>query len=189
MKIYDLLNSYQIQEDELRKILDFVTPVSSHDQVYSPQISKHLMSSCIAFEGICKEIGSFNKTCPGNIGEYKALMLGKFPKITDFEVQITVGNRILKPFENWNETNLVWWTDYTDLKHSYFQNLSSGNLLSCMNTLGAYLLAILYYGYLENNNSIPLIPHLLAPSLLSPKDYSTNNFENGGMFYQYPLLI
>jgi hypothetical protein len=189
MKIYDLLNSYQIQEDELRKILDFVTPVSNHDQVYSPQISKHLMSSCIAFEGICKEIGVFYNSSTGNIGDYKALMLGRFPKITDFEIQITIGNRILKPFENWDKASLSWWNDYTELKHNYFQNISSGRLLSCMNALGAYLLAILYYGYLENNNTPPSIPHLLAPSLLSPKDYSNNNFESGGMFYQYPLLV
>jgi hypothetical protein len=189
MKIYELLNSYQIQEDELRKILDFVTPVTNHDQVYSPQISKHLMSSCIAFEGVCKEIGSFKKVTPGNIGDYKALMLGNFPKIIDFEVLVTVGNRVLKPLENWDEKNLTWWTDYTELKHNYFQNLSSGNLRSCMNALGAYLLTILYYGYIENNNTLPSIPHLLAPSLLSPKDYSSNNFESGGLFYQYPLLL
>lgn len=189
MKVYDLLNSYQIQENELRKILDFVTPITNHDQVYSPQISKHLMSSCIAFEGICKEIGSFNQKCPGNISEYKSLILGKFPRITSFEIQITIGKRVLIPFDNWDKGNLIWWKGYTDLKHNYFDNASSGNLLNCMNALGAYLLAILYFGYLENKNSYPLIPNLLAPSLLSPKDYSNNDFENGGMFYQYPLLI
>ena len=57
-------------------------------------------------------------------------------------------------------------------------------------TAAVALIAILYFGYLENKEKNPFIPDALAPSLLIPRDYSSNSgFDGGGIFHDFPLLI
>ena len=190
MQMFTLLSAYQSHEHDLRKILNFVSPVITQDKVYSPQIAKHLMSSGIAFEGVCKQIGKLLKLTPGEIGQYKEMMLSKFPKIWQFEIQISLEARTLQPLQGWSLSKLDWWTAYTSLKHDYFGNIAEGQLIHALNSTGAYLIAILYFGYLENKEKNPFIPDALAPSLLIPRDYSSNSgFDGGGIFHDFPLLI
>jgi hypothetical protein len=190
MQMFTLLSAYQSHEHDLRKILSFITPDIKHDGVYSPQIAKHLVSSGVAFEGVCKEIGRVIEITPGDIGAYKAMMLSNFPKIWQFEVMISIENRVLKPLHGWSSANLDWWTAYTNLKHDYFGNIADAQLVHALNATGAYLIAILYFGYLEHHKKNPHVPDALAPSLLIPKDYSSSSgFDGGGIFHEFPLII
>lgn len=189
MKTFTLLNAYQSHESELKTIMDFVSPIEEHDSVYSPQIAKHLLNSGIAFEGLCKLIGAHFDKHLQNIGEYKELILVTFPKIHEFEVQIAMQNRILKPFDGWDKSKLSWWKNYVKLKHNYFENLHLGCLGEALKAISAYLILILYFSYLEHGEQHPSVPSSLAPSLLIPKDYSSDNFQQAGFFYTYPLLV
>lgn len=189
MEILTLLNSYLRHESDFRTITEYLSPTEGHDQVYSIQIARHLLNSGIAFESICKKIGGLKNEKPGNIGAYKHLILKEFPRIVDFEVQLSLNGRIIKPFEDWSFGNLKWWQNYTDLKHSYFENLSKGCFGESLKAFSAYLVLILYFGYLENKKKYPDIPSMLAPSLLIPKDHTNSTFDNGGMHFQYPVLL
>jgi hypothetical protein len=189
VKTLTILNSYQLHENDFKTITEYISPIQSHDSVYSPQIAKNLLNSGIGFESLCKNIGKLVGQDIGNISQYKEVILTKFPKIVDFEVQLTLTHRIIKPLENWKNGNLNWWDSYTKLKHNYFENLNYGCLGEALNAISAYLVLILYFGYLENKNVFPDIPSSLGPSLLSPKDYSNSSFESGGFYLQYPLLL
>lgn len=188
MQIFTLLNTYKTHENELRTILDFITPDLCHDKVYSPQIAKHLLNSGSFFEATCKEIGRYYGGNLNSMSEYKDTLLHNFPRIIEFEAQISLNNRIIKPLDGWDIGKLSWWSDYNSVKHDYFKNINKGYLDSALKAFASYLITVLYLGYLENNKVCPDIPTSLAPTLIRPKNYKSNGFFNGGFFVGYSVL-
>lgn len=141
-KVQRMWNYFLAIEDDLKFTTRFVEP-EGQEQVYSLEFTKILLLSCSEIEAVSKLIAVNNGFAePGNIGQYKELILNKFPGITDAEVYAR--DIAFKPFKDWQNGKLEWWEAYTDIKHSRVENYRKGNYINATYALGALYLLILY---------------------------------------------
>lgn len=97
-----------------------------------------------AFKKLCNEI---NGSTPGNIGEYKDIILTELPNLGALKsIMREDQTREYYPFKDWNQGPLPWWDVFVDTKHNLVDK--SATLDVAMNMLSAFqLLLILVDAY------------------------------------------
>ena len=112
-------NYFLMLESDLDNTSRYIEP-SKQESVYSFEFAKLLILACTevesVFKAICFEIEK--KQVAGEIGTYKATILGKYPKIVNSVVNIKRLGRSIKPFEEWSSGSLSWWGAYQTVKHN-----------------------------------------------------------------------
>ncbi len=138
-------NYFLTLESDLDNTSRYIEP-SKQENVYSFEFAKLLILACTevesVFKALCFEIEK--KQVAGDIGTYKATILGKFPKIVDSVVNIKRLGKSMKPFEEWSSGPLSWWGAYQNVKHSRGSHFSDATYINATTALAALYILIFY---------------------------------------------
>lgn len=105
-----------------------------------------------ALKELCKKI---NGSTPGNMSDYKSIILAHLPNITEINVCNKQNGMRCFPFKCWNEGKLQWWSVYTELKHNIVDE--KANLGIALEMLQAYLLLLFCINAMDGNIYIDYI--------------------------------
>lgn len=110
------------------------------------------------------------------ITDYAQFILAGYPDIKNQEVEVIVGDVVVKPFDNWDATragqSLAWWTAFTNIKHNRTGNKKDASLESVLNILSAlFLLEMKYLKIISAEQNEPDIPDEES-SIFTLKDWS-----------------
>lgn len=83
---------------------------------------------------------------PGNINEYKQLLLTMLPDMEQYQVRLLNTETLITPFANWSSKKLQWWEAYNQIKHG---SSRLPKLDHALNALAAYeiLLHLIHVEY------------------------------------------
>ena len=145
---------YMSLEEDLSSTSRYIEP-KGQESVYSFEFAKLLVLACIEIEAVFKEIclTICENKLPQDIGKYKEIVLGKYPKIVESTVSIRKLGKDIKPFENWDKCKLSWWDAYQKVKHSREKYFVFATYLNVVTAISA--LHILIH-YLSQATGIPL---------------------------------
>ena len=149
-KIDSLWNFFLVLDDDMNNTSRYVDPIGN-ENVWSFEFLKVLLLSCTESESIfklmCRKIDSSN-SC-GNIGDYKRIILGAFPKIVNATVTVKRLEREIKPFEGWDVGPLQWWDAYQLVKHNRDGNFQKATYMNAITVLSALYILILYLSKID----------------------------------------
>ncbi len=160
---------YSYLEQEFIKCTRYVPLVPEHYEVWSLHFVDILLKAGSVFDSFLKrvvfsptlnEVDDINKYRSGNkkidvVAYYN--IFETYYRLSSKEIYELQTNEMqkFKPFSRWNSNEykkLLWWNDYTDLKHDRFANKEKATLKSVVNALGSlFLLNVLHL------ESIPLL--------------------------------
>jgi len=137
-------NYYLSLESDLSNTSRYVEP-SGQEEVHSFEFAKLIILSCTEVESlmkiICFELTNEEK---GNIGEYKQVILGRFPNIVSAYVTISRLGKDLTPFAGWDTGHLQWWESYGLVKHRRGSEFERANYQNAATALSAVYVLIFY---------------------------------------------
>lgn len=138
-------NYFLMLESDLDNTSRYIEPVGQ-ENVFSFEFAKLLILACTeiesVFKAICFEIE--NKQVAGDIGTYKATILGKYPNIVHTTVIIKRLGRNIEPFYGWDTGPLPWWTAYNEVKHNRGSKFSNATYINATTAIAALYVLILY---------------------------------------------
>ena len=177
-------------EDELINCSKYVEFNSNNYSTYSIEFAKLIMTSSSeidsVFKELCKAISPTSN--PKNITEYYPIIIGKYPKFTEIEIEVFKYNISFKPWENWNDTvRPSWWRGYNEIKHERELNFEKANLENTLYSIGALFALLLYLG-IEKSGPINYVEvnAFEAPRTFKTKDRSSG-FSSSGIVVVYDL--
>ena len=131
-------------EKDLADTGKYIEP-AGQENVYSFEFAKLLILSCTEIESIFKEIGK-NKEGkePGDISDYKRIVLKYFPKIIESTVDVPRLSKSIEPFHGWNSGPLVWWDAYNKVKHSRGEHFFEASYINATTAMSALYILIFY---------------------------------------------
>jgi hypothetical protein len=132
-------------EEDISNTSRFVEPTQK--EVYSFEFLKLIILACSEIESTFKYMCTIIKNgekYKRDISEYKSIILGKYPKITQAVVRINRTLEMIKPFENWNNGKLFWWDAYQNVKHSRANSFSQATYWNAVHALSALYILIFY---------------------------------------------
>ncbi|MGB5944270.1 MAG: hypothetical protein WBG71_15400 [Leeuwenhoekiella sp.] len=143
------LEYYKSIEQDLTDCTRYVEFDSRNFDTYSIEFARIIMASSseidMVFKLICKSIDPDSN--PQNILQYYPILTSKYPRFTTIEMEVPKFNISFKPWENWNQDNSpVWWRGYNKIKHERDLNFEKASLINTLNSVGALLSLLLYYG-------------------------------------------
>lgn len=150
-ELNDIWNYYLSLEQDISNTSRYIEPAGQED-VHSFEFAKLLILACTevesVFKAICFKISG--EQPPGNIGNYKEIILGHHPKIVDASVTINRLGKDVKPFQEWSEGPLSWWSAYQGVKHSRNLHFGQATYRNAVNAIAALYVAIFYLAKIEN---------------------------------------
>jgi hypothetical protein len=176
-------------ESDLARCTRFVEFVPENYDSYSVEFARIIMASASEFDTLaksfCKLIEPTKK--PKSINKYQPIIILKYPRFVEYEIEIPRYKLKFKPWENWSSTDAPdWWTNgYNKIKHnrtSYFKNANLKNAL--LSTTGL-MVGILYF-YKEKYGEAPTMSLSQSPTLLEPKNYDPSDNAEIGFSYNFP---
>ncbi len=158
----DVWRSFVSLENELGEFIEFVPLEKRNQNVFSPRLGTILMSSCVQIEALFKSIinspfldreksiahDKLNEMRQGiarqrgNLAQYRevlepCLLLSKrkvtireFPKVY----------KVVSPFRLFEKMKApTWWKSYTQVKHSFYENIREATLRRTITAVAALL--------------------------------------------------
>jgi len=160
-------------EDDLVKCSRFVEFNQSNFGAYSIEFARILLASASEFDVvakmICKEIKP--NEAPGNINEYRDLIIGDFPKFYSTEINIPRYALSFSPWAEWNnDNNPDWWSSYNKVKHERNNHFSDATLENALLATSGLLCGLMYYYKLtlSPTREVTINP---SPQFFEPKWY------------------
>ena len=148
--IRSIWNYYLSLEKDLEDTSRYIEP-KGQENVHSFEFAKLLVLSCTELESvfklICYECTGEKK---GNIGEYKEVVLEKYPNIVFAEVSINRWGKTICPFEGWDKGCLTWWKAYGNVKHNREDNFDEATYQNVIYALLALYVCIFYLSKIVN---------------------------------------
>lgn len=161
MSIYGWQRYLGIEKDFLEAQFYVSFDISS---AYSEFFTREVILLGVEIEAAFKELCSRTTgTVPGNMGQYKDVILSNYPGIVDIYVKNKQTNIIEKPFENWDNGRLTWWDAYTNVKHNLIDQ--NATLQVALSMLKAYELLLFCVAAKQGDFSID---YLSTPKLFIP---------------------
>lgn len=143
--LYGMWNYFLMLESDLDNTSRYIEP-QGQENVYSFEFAKLLILACTeaesVFKAICFEIEK--KQVSGDIGTYKATILGKYPKIINATVKVKRLGRNIEPFNGWDTGPLSWWSAYNEVKHNRGSSFSDATYINATTAIAALYVLILY---------------------------------------------
>jgi len=140
-------NYFLALEAELESSFNYIEPNKQNYKCYGAKYASLLNAVSVEFETTAKTLIHTLKPSAkvGSISQIKSELLSLFPKIGENKVQITrIGKTTVKPFENWSNSKLEWWTSYTELKHNRVKNYHEANLKNLLSAMSSLLVLLIY---------------------------------------------
>lgn len=165
----EIWNYYLSLEKDLDNTSRYIEP-KGQENVYSFEFAKLLVLSCTELESVLKLLCyECNGKKAGNIGEYKGIILEKYPKIVFAEVNIARWGETIRPFEGWDKGSLFWWSAYGNVKHNREDNFKEATYKNAVYALSALYISIFY---LASKSNITFSGYA---SIYIQSDYSARN--------------
>ena len=143
-------NYYLSLEADLANTSRYIEP-AGQEKVHSFEFAKILILSCTEIESVFKAICfSVEGIEPGDISEYKRVLLSNYPKIVETTVLVSRLGKNIQPYNEWATGPLSWWSAYQLVKHSRGSNFSSASYENALNAIAALYIAIFYLSKIEN---------------------------------------
>ena len=147
-KKYDWDNYLIIEQDfiEAKKYLSFER--AANLEADSPFLQNEIVLLGSKVEIAMKKLiqcrNKDNSFCPGNISDYKRMLLVIFPDIESYESLLIHSDLKITPFKGWSQKQLTWWEAYSKIKHG---SSRIPKLEHALNLLSAYqiLLFLIHY--------------------------------------------
>lgn len=143
-----LWNYFLILEEDFKNTLRYIELTEKNWDCFSLELSKQLICIATEFENICKALcKEINGTTPGNLKEYKEIILKEFPNIWNTNVFIDYKNQMeIKPLASWENIGgqLDWWNAYGNIKHNRYNNFQSASLKNTLYALSSLLILEAY---------------------------------------------
>jgi hypothetical protein len=190
-------NYFLALESDLKVISRYVEVHENNYNTFSIALTQLFLATCsevdIVLKDMCR-ILSGNEV--DNMGEYRNVILRKFPSLRDYKVAIPLYGLEIMPWQGLEENKgLAWWTAYNEVKHSRNIHFAKANLWNCINALGALYIGIfnlirVHQGKREKEFSANLIYQHLQPRqelfLLQEEDFYRDIAEGrGSMMFPY----
>lgn len=138
-------NYYLTIENDLTNTSRYIEPLGQ-EMVYSFEFAKILILACTevesVFKAMCREITGTEPE--GNMGEYKKIILGKYPKIVNSTVIVNRLGKNIEPFYEWSTGKLTWWDAYQVIKHSRGEHFEQATYRNAVNSMAALYILIFY---------------------------------------------
>ncbi len=144
-------NYYLAIEDDLRNLTRFIDFSNKNLSTYSIELARLLLAAASEVDVILKKFCILldNAKSPGNINDYKNIIIDKCDDIINEEIIIHRYGLKTKPLSNWgNDKNPDWWKSYNNVKHERNLYFKEANLKNTINAIGAlYIINMYYYKY------------------------------------------
>jgi len=158
-------NYFIALERDMESTSRYVEFCEANFSVYSIELAHLLFAAASEVDVVAKLLcGQINPAAsPGNINEYKAVLLPALPDLPQADVFVPRYGLSFKPWSNWaGEQNPLWWRSYNNVKHERDAHFGEATLKNSLNALGA-LLILIYHYYSRKLARAPVLA-------LSPKD-------------------
>lgn len=156
-------------EKELADSSRYIEPEGQED-VYSFEFRKIIILACTecetAFKALCEIIDQSKNR--GSIGDYKGIILGKYPKLVEAKVTISRWHKTIQPFKKWDTGKLEWWDVHQAIKHDRGSNLKQATYQNAVYTLSA-LYVLIFYLYRASSKYITELRSYYITSQYAPK--------------------
>ena len=150
-ELNEIWNYYLTLEDDISGTSRYIEP-RGQENAYSFEFAKILILACTELESVfkflCVEITG--EQPEGNIGKYKEIILGKYPRIGDAVVTVRRWGVDIQPFQEWTSGKLSWWGAYQVVKHSRGEYFSGASYKNAVYALAALYIAIFYLAKTAN---------------------------------------
>lgn len=178
-------------EADLDRTTRYVEFHSDNYRTYSNEFARLIMAASSEFDTIAKQICKIidPHSQPHNISQYYPIITGRYPKFTQFEVQIPQYDFNFKPWARWkNDRSPDWWSKgYNKIKHDRDKHYHQANMFNAILSISGLLVAILYH-YDAKYNGNPEVKLGQLPRLLVPRSYEDSEFSEAGIYEVYTLL-
>lgn len=147
----EIWNYFLTLEADISNTSRYIEPYGQ-ENVHSFEFAKILILACTELESVfkllCFEITG--KQPAGDIGKYKEIILGKYPRITDAAVSVKRWGKSITPFQEWANGGLSWWTAYQTVKHNRREHFSGASYRNAVYALSALYISIFYLAQVTN---------------------------------------
>lgn len=149
-ELQGIWNYYLALESDLANTSRYIEPAGQED-VHSFEFAKILILACTEVESVFKLIcATIEGKEVGDIGEYKRILLSRYPKIVDTTVVVSRLGKSIQPYNEWATGTLSWWSAYQKVKHSRGSHFTFASYWNAVNALAALYIAIFYLAKTEN---------------------------------------
>lgn len=135
-------------DDMLRKTKQFCAFSRKNFATFSDEYLKIIVLSSIHFENCAKLYVSRNVCdlpAQPNMGFLREKMMVHRPGIARIQLDVSRSDFAVSPFTDWeNGTATQWWSDYTELKHSYGENILKATQKNAIVSCGSVFIILLY---------------------------------------------
>lgn len=143
--INEIWNYYLTLESDIANTSRYIEPCGQ-EHVHSFEFAKILILACTELETVfkllCLEIAE--NQAVGNIGQYKEIILSKYPHIVNAVVSVKRWGKHIIPFESWDNKKLAWWDAYQNVKHNRGKHFSGATYNNAVHALAALYISIFY---------------------------------------------
>lgn len=170
MELYGLYRYLGIEEDFIRA--QYYISFDNRD-AYSEFFTREVILLGTEIEAAFKELCVRIKgKVPGNIRQYKEVVLLEYPNIVNIGIKDIKTNMIEKPFSGWDNGSLPWWDKFINVKHNLVDKEATIHVAVTM--LQAYLLLLFCISATSGNITMEYrnVPKLYSP-LFNPSFHFT----------------
>lgn len=149
-EFYGIWNYYLSIESDLANTSRYIEP-AGQENVHSFEFAKILILACTEVESVFKLICVATESKKvGDIGEYKRILLSRYPKIIEATVSVNRLGKYIQPYSEWTTGPISWWTAYQQVKHSRGSHFSCASYQNAVNAIAALYIAIFYLAKTED---------------------------------------
>ena len=172
---YQASNSYNLIENDLKKIFEFIEPVDENLNIFSHRIYELFLRSCTEYESHCKDI-LLDNGLKGSFNNEKYFLINIMCKLSEYSAMLLLDGNIylnINPFKDWANVDyepLKWYQDYNSVKHNRNSEFSKANLSNLINSVCAVqilLIAQFHKNALYFNNKNQPIFEVVDENLIS----------------------
>ena len=140
-------NYFIALEKDIEELSRYVEFDKSNFNTFSVRLAHFLLSVSsevdVVAKALCKEID--NKIEAVNIGDYRKIIMNRFPEMAEEPVFMTRYNLSFMPWESWaSKTNPDWWLAYNKVKHTRGEHYNLANLENVLSAISGLFVVIVY---------------------------------------------
>ena len=149
---------YLMLEKRLTDSVEYVEFHKDNFETFSNGYALLLEAIGAELDTVFKEFCGFNMDERKTIADYAQFVLSNNSYIVNIKIDLREYDIEIQPFKNWNTQQpaqtLFWWSAFTDIKHSRYDNKTKANLENVLNILGAlYLIEMLFLKKATDNTT------------------------------------
>ena len=157
---------YNAVESRLVESYQFVDVHQDNRNTFSAGYASILRDACSAYSSTCDRLVRVtgfvdSRTKETSAADYRAFLIKVVPEIAVVCVQLEYpyGEKYLMPFDSLRDDESPrWWSAFTNLKHTEFDNITEANLSNCLNATAGLAVLVRLLDYTIEVSSLVGVP-------------------------------